>query len=519
MEKELNLSSSQSVLKKNIILNTIFRVLMIIAPFITTPYISRVLLSDGVGIFSYTGSLVTYFTMFAALGTVSYGTREIAMRRDNQKERSKVFWEIELISIICSAVALIIWITLSLVYKEYRLFLLIFTFSILATCLDISWFYFGLEKYEYTVIINLFFKLLSVVLIFVFVKSPDDLWKYVLIYSSSLFLGNLSMWFFLPKFLTKTKIDKHSLITHFKETLIYFIPTIAVSLYTVLDKTLIGALIQGNTVVNVDGVDVVKKTSELESGYYEQASKIIDMAKTVSFVSIHSVMCSRISYLFKNKKEEEIKELRNQTFQITLLLSLGAMFGLIGISSIFVPIFFGDGYEKTIILLQILACLIPIICISGVLGSTYYTPYGKRKQSSYFLIIGAILNLLLSTPLILFYKSIGAAIASIVAEVLIMILYIIYCKKAVHIKDLFLFLWKKILAGCAMLIVLLVSNIYIKNYFSSIYFYLCTLIFAGIVIYFVILLLLKDDSLKTILSFFLKKFRKVEGEKNEEGNN
>lgn len=519
MEQEVSISNSHSTLKKNIVLNTIFKVLMIIAPFITTPYVSRVLLSDGIGIFSYTGSLVAYFTMFAALGTVSYGTREIAMRRNKKEERSKVFWEIELISIICSAAALLIWLAVSFFYKEYRLFLLIFTFSILATCFDISWFYFGLEKYEYTVVINLFFKVLSVVLIFLLVKKPNDLWKYILIYSSSLFLGNLSMWFFLPKFLVRTKIDRHSLIYHFKETLIYFVPTIAVSLYTILDKTLIGALIQGNTIVEIDGADVVKKTSELESGYYEQASKIIDIAKTVAFISIHSVMCSRISYLFNNKKEKEISSLRRQTFQITLFLSLGAMFGLIGISSVFVPVFFGDGYEKTIILLQILACLIPVICISGALGSTYYTPYGKRKQSSYFLIMGAILNVLLSAPLIIFFKSIGASIASLASEILIMILYIVYSRKFISFKDLFSDIWKKILAGGLMVAALLLSNIYLQGYFSSVYLYLFMIVFVGLLIYVVTLLLLKDDSLKAIWSFFFKRFKKTKGLKNEKIDN
>ena len=520
MEQEIQISSTKSILKKNIILNTIFKVLMILAPFITTPYISRVLLSDGVGIFSYTGSLVTYFTMFAALGTISYGTREIAMKRDNAKERSKVFWEIELISIICSAAALIVWITLSLVYKEYRLFLLIFTFSILATCLDISWFYFGLEKYEYTVVINLFFKILSVVLIFVLIKKPDDLWKYILIYSSSLFIGNLSMWLFLPKFLIKTKIDKHSLSKHFKETLVYFVPTIAISLYTVLDKTLIGSLIQGTTVVNVNGEEVVKKTSELESGYYEQATKVVDMIKTVSFASINSVMCSRISYLFKNNNVKDIKKLTMQTFQITLLLSLGAMFGIIGISRVFVPVFFGNGYEKTITLLQILACIVPLICISGVLGSTYYTPFGKRKQSSYFLIAGAVINIILSAPLIIFFKSFGAAIASIIAELVIMILYICYCKKAITIKELFCALWKKLLAGGLMLATILLFNKFIIKYFGSIYLYLVTIILLGLFVYLIALFAFRDESLKSIKMFFFNRFhKKDERSANEEVNN
>lgn len=508
MESVNMAKSSSTLLKKNVVLNTIFRVITILAPFITAPYLSRVLMSDGIGVYSYTQSLVTYFTMFAALGTVSYGTREIARKRDNTEERSKTFWEIELISIICSVIALNIWIGLSLIYSEYKIFLLIFSFCILATCLDISWFYAGLEKYKYTISVNLLFKVLSVVLIFVLVKSASDLWIFILIYSGSLFGGNLSMWLFLPRFLCKTKIDKHSLKHHFKETLVYFIPTIAASLYTVLDKTLIGALIQGNATVEIDGKEVIKKTSEIESGFYEQATKIIDMVKAIAFIGINTVMCSRISYLYKKSEEANIKQLTIKTFEITLFLSIGAMFGLIGISQVFVPTFFGDGYDKTITILQILAVLVPIICISGVLGSTYYTPVGKRKQSSYFLLAGAGVNLILSAPLIIFLKSIGAAIASLIAETLIMILYIVFCKKAVTLKELFCVIWKKLVAGSFMLGLLFLFHAFLRPVINSSIVYIIIAILSGGFLYAVILLLLKDKSLEIVFPFIRKIFKK-----------
>ncbi|MBQ6921205.1 MAG: oligosaccharide flippase family protein [Bacilli bacterium] len=509
MENNINTTgnnTSSSLLRKNIVLNTIFRVLMIIAPFITAPYVSRVLLSDGVGIYSYTQSLVTYFTMFAALGTISYGTREIARKRDNRSDYSKTFWEIELISIICSAIALLAWIILSISYLEYRTFLLIFSFSILATCFDISWLYAGLEKYKYTVGVNLLFKIISVVLIFVLVKKPDDVWLYILIYSASLFLGNASMWLFLPKILVKTKINKHSLKHHFKETLIYFIPAVATSLYTVLDKTLIGSLIPGTTTVIVDGKEVVKKTSEVESGYYEQATKIIDIVKAVAFVSIHSVMSSRSSYLYKIDDKKQIKELMINTFDLTLFLSIGAAFGLIGVAPYFVPVFFGAGYDKTVLILQILACLVPIICISGALGSVYYTPVGKRKQSSLFLIIGAVINLGLSAPLIIYFQSVGAAIASVIAETVIVVLYFAFCKKAITLKEFLTVIWKKLIAGGLMLgsIFLFINFVSIPNK----YLFFFVIFVLGFSIYILALLALRDRSMQKFISLVFKRRKK-----------
>lgn len=498
-------------LKRNIILNTIFRVLMIIAPFLTAPYVSRVLMSDGVGIYSYTQSLVSYFTMFAALGTVSYGTREIARNRENKADYSKSFWEIEIISLISTAICFGGWILLSLLYTEYKVYLLSYSFMLLATALDISWLYVGLEKYKYTIYVNLFFKFLSVLCIFLFVKTPNDVWVYVLIFALSSFLGNGSMWLFLPKVLCKTKIERNSLKTHFKETLVYFIPAIAISLYTVLDKTLIGALLQGETTVIVDGEEQVKKVSEIESGYYEQATKIIDMVKTLAFVSIHSVVYSRASYLYKANDGEAIKKLCLGTFQIVLLLSIGAAFGLIGVADVFVPLFFGSGYDKTILLLKIMAVLIPIISISGTLGALYYSPIGKRKQSSLFLIIGAVLNLLVSTPLVLLLKSTGAAIASILAELVISILYFIYCCRAITLKEFIFIIWKKLLSGAIMLGLLILSNYFIRGYFGNQLVYFFTEFLVGLLIYFIVLLILRDKSIMLGLNYLRKKMRKQNG--------
>lgn len=502
--------TSSSVLKKNIALNTIFRILMVIAPFITAPYVSRVLMSDGVGIYSYTSSLVSYFTMFAALGTAFYGAREIARKRDDKKEYSKIFFEIELISVLCSAASLLVWVIFAMFYAEYRTYMLILSLLLLATCLDISWLYAGLEKFKYTVPVNFFFKFLSVVLIFIFVKTSSDLWIYILIFAGSIFLGNASMWLFLPKVICKANIDKHSLKKHFKETLIYFIPTVAISLYTVLDKTLIGVLIQGKTsITNSDGTEEIKKISELENGYYEQATKIIDMVKVVAFASINTVMCSRACFLFEKEDKKAIKELTIHTFELTLLLSIGSMFGIIGVAGTFVPLFFGSGFDKTILLLQIISCLVPIICISGVFESTYYTPAGKKKQSAMFLIIGAIVNIILSIPLIIFFKSAGAAIASVIAESIIMVLYFRFCKGAITLKEFFNVVWRKILAGGLMLGTIILLTLFVKQYISNTLVFLAILFFSGLLVYFLVLLILKDQSLKIILGA-IKKIKKQE---------
>lgn len=188
--------SNKPSLKKNIFLNVFYEIICVIAPFITAPYVSRVLQSSGVGIYSYTQSLVTYFTMFAALGTGTYGLREIAMCRDDKEQYSRTFWGIEIISVCTSVLSLIVWFFIAYLYASYRIYLLILSLNILSTLFDISWFYRGLEKFQYTILINSVAKILNIVLIFLFVKTPSDTWIYVLITALSTLLGNVSMWVF-----------------------------------------------------------------------------------------------------------------------------------------------------------------------------------------------------------------------------------------------------------------------------------------------------------------------------------
>lgn len=457
----------------NVLFNNCSDLLVLIAPLITAPYISRVLTPDGVGIFSYSNSLVSYFTLFAGLGTVIYGGREISRNRDDKKSYSQKFWEIELITVITSLICTIFWLIVAFTYEKYQPYLLALTLLIVSSLFNITWLYVGLEKLKYTVLINSIIKIVSVVLIFILVKTENDLIIYTYIYAGSSLLGNLSFWIFLPKVLSKCQIEWKNLKKHFKETIVYFIPTIATTIYTVLDKTLIGLITNDDS----------------QNGYYEQATKIINITKVVAFTSINGVVSSRISYMFKEKTNYKIKEKIRYFLDFELFLSIGAMFGLFGVAENFVPIFFGEGYENTTILLYLLAPIIPIICISNILGTLYYTPSGLRKKSAIYVIIGAVVNFLLNLVLIFYFQAFGAAVASLLAELVITILYIANCNKYIRFKDVFKLLGKKIIAGIFMaFIVYHLGKIEINQYAR-----LLVQVVSGIILYIIILFTLNDD--------------------------
>ncbi len=489
---ENNKNSTPSV-KKNYILSTLYEILCIITPFITAPYLARVLGAEQIGINSLVCSHQAYFLMFATLGTSAYGSREIARNRDNPYERSKLFWEIELLSILTSFISLIFWFVFVFVFsrEQYRIYYLILTIGIINRMFAINWFYSGMEQFKYTVTRNAIVKIVGIILIFLLVHKKEDLYIFVLINAACTFIGTLSMWIPLKKFLIKTSPKELNIFKHFKETLVYFIPTIATSIYTVLDKTLIGAITH----------------EESQNGYYEQANKIISIIKVITFGSLNSVMGSRISYLYAKKQFDEIKEKIKKSIDFVMFIGIGCCFGLIGVANRFVPFFFGDGYEEVIPILYIISPIVLIISISNCLGSLYFTPVGKRKQSSIYLIIGAVCNLIANIILIPSLKSRGAAIGSIIAELLITILYFSNCNGFYSVKKLFLSIYKKIFAAILMLCYLLLINKYVL---LSTAFVLFVQIIGGIIIYSLILLILKDTTIIFSMNTIKEKISKIQ---------
>ena len=480
-------------IKRNFVYKLLYEILAIAAPLITAPYVSRVLGAEGVGIYSYSQSCISYFTMFAVLGTNMYGMREIARCRDDKEIYSKTFWEIELLTVITSTVCVVLWVGVILLSTEYKPYFLALLPTLLASMFDISWFYTGQERVGYTVFWNSLCKIAGIVLIFSLIRTKEDLVTYIWLNSLILMFGNLSMWIFLPEFLVKVDLKSVHIGHHLKETLIYFIPTIATSIYTVLDKTLIGLI----------------TNDAYQNGFYEQATKIINIAKTASFVALNSVMGARLSYLFAENKIDEAKSKIKTAMNVILFFTTGSMFGVIAIARDFVPLFFGDGYEPVVGLLYLMAPLIVIIGISNCIGSQYYTPIGKTKIASFYMIAGSAVNLILNILFIPKWGAKGAVVGSIGAETVITVLFVCFDERYITWKYLFQIGYKKIIAGLSMLLMIHVTSSWLM--FSKTLL-LCVQIVIGSLTYLLVLTLLRDS---TVQFFVTKLLNKMKGHEND----
>ena len=459
---------------KNYIFNLIYQILVIIIPLVTTPYISRVLGANGIGVYSYTYSIVTYFCMFAALGTVTFAQREIAYCRDNIENATVQFWNILIVRIVASIMSILIY-SVVIINSRNRIIAIMQGLYILGVATDISWFFQGLEEFGKVVFRNMIIKILNVVFIFAFVKESKDLWLYVISMSLFPIVANIALWFYLPKYLIKISISKISPQINIKEILQLFIPTIAIQVYTVMDKTMIGVLTK----------------DDAQNGYYENAIGMVRLCLLL-ITSFGMVMIPRIAYLFSNNQREQMCEYMKRTYRFVWLLAIPIFIGLIFVADLFVPWFFGDGFDEVIILIQICSGLIIAVGLNDVTGTQYLVPTKKQNIYTMTVIIGASVNFVLNLILIPKFYAVGAAFASVIAEIVIAItqfIFIIYIEKSFKWRDIFGNMSKYIFAGSVMCVGLCIIK---QACMPSI---LGTGIFVlfGSALYFVCLFLLKDE--------------------------
>ncbi len=421
------------------------------------------------------------------MGVSTYGQREIAYVRDNEKLRTKTFFEILIMRAITLTISITIFYFTFASHGKYSMYYKILLLEIIANMIDISWFFQGQEEFKKTVIRNMIVKLISVICIFIFVKTQEDLAIYFLIYVLSTFLGNLSLWLYLPKYVQKVRIKELNIWRHLKPTIELFIPQVAIQIYTVLDKTMIGAIVEDKS----------------EVGFYEQAQKIIKLLVTIA-TSLATVMIPRMANTFANGEKDKLKEYMNKSFKFVLLLVFPLMLGIISIANKFVPIFYGEGYEKVIYLIIVISPIILAIGLSGVIGAQYLLPTKQQKKYTISVVIGAIVNFVFNIIFIHLWQSIGASIATVIAEFTVTGVQFYLMRKEIKLLEVFKMAKKYCIAGIIMFSISIVLGILIKDNLLSI---IVQIGVSGFV-YIGLLLLMKDELVFEGIDKIKKKFVK-----------
>lgn len=402
-----------SSLKKNLAYNVAYQILVIILPLITAPYVSRVLGADGLGTYSYIFSIVTYFGLFGMLGIANHGNRSVALVRDNRQKVSEAFSNTYIIQLCTTVIALLLYfLFIYCWFSGDKTIAYIESIIVLSYVLDITWFFFGLEQFAVTVTRNAIIKIATVVAIFIFVRSREDLWIYALIMSCGMLFSQIYLWLRIRKYADFCKPSWSQVKSNIKPVLMLFIPAIAYSIYKLLDKVMLGAM-----------------SSMSQVGLFDNAEKIINIPSSL-ITAFGTVMMPRITVLLGTGDEHRISYLNKISVRYFTLLVVGAAFGLAGICNVLAPVYFGSEFVGSAPIIAGLGFSLIFVTWANVIRTQYLIPNKLDKPYVISSVIGALANLAVNIILIPKFAGIGAIIGTIIAEFTVFFVQLILVRRS-----------------------------------------------------------------------------------------
>jgi len=386
-------------LKKNFLWNSSFQLVRIITPLVTTPYLARVLGSEGLGAYSYTYAIANYACLFVLLGINQYGNREVAKARLSRAELSRTFSSIFAMQVLWGVAVTLLYLGYALFFAgANRLYSLIWLLWVVAEIFDVSWFFFGLEEFKVMTIRNLLVRVLVILSIFLFVRTADDVWVYCLLQAAAYLISSVVLIPMLKERVDWTRPSFHQIAVHVKPNLTLFAPVIAITLYVQANKLILGWF-----------------SGMSEVAFYDNADKISIIPLSV-IQSLGTVMLPRMSRVRAMGNPEQARGYFDATIWFGSVMAFGFAFGIVAISPEFVPVFFGSGFGACIVLMPMLAAIIPAVAWSNALGVQWLLPAERDKQYLLSVAVGALVNLSLCVLLVPSMASMGAALATISAE-------------------------------------------------------------------------------------------------------
>ena len=401
---------------KNYLYNLSYQILTIILPIITVPYVTRIFTSDDLGNYGFYNSIVSYFSLFAMLGIGVYGTKQIAAASDV----SSTFWNIYVIQLIASLLALSVYlIAFFSIPQMGGVIPLILGIVLFAKMIDISWLFSGKEDFKKITIRNIVVRLIGVISIFTFVKSSDDLYLYVFLIVIFDFLGQFVMWVPARKFIKRPSFNTNTIKKNLHPIVLLFLPQVAISLYAILDRTLLGLL-----------------GSYSDVGVYEQGQKLTSILLTV-VSSLGAVMLPRVANLLSERRDQEAQNMVKFSFILYNLIIFPMMFGLVAINEVFVKLFLGQNFQDVKYVLYVLVFNIMFVGWTNILGFQVLVVRNKNKEFMLSTTIPAFVSVAVNIAVIPFFGYIGASITSVVVEILVFAIQWYYSRNIINKNLLF----------------------------------------------------------------------------------
>ena len=471
-------------LKKNLAFQFAQQAVALLLPLVTAPYVSRVLLAEGVGDYSYTYTVAFYFYIVSYLGFDTHGQRLVAQAKGDRERRSKVFSEIATLQVSLILVTSVIYgIYVSSLDERIRLVSALQYFYIASASIDVLWLFEGMEEFKTIALRNIAVQVTSCVLIFLLVKRQSDLWIYTAIMAGSVFAGNLL--YFIParKYVDYRLPKFRDMISHLKPALILFVPQISMTVFMKMDKLMLGWW-----------------STSRQLGYYQNAETTVNMPM-LAIITVGTVLMPRIIAMRTDRKIAEIKKFNQTSFDLLMTIAVGCTFGLTAVTHVFTPWFFGEDFRESANIVAFLSAQIAFFTWENVMQKQYLIPFEKDAVVIRALSVGAVINTVLNALLIPKYGSSGAIAGSLVSHLVICCYEGIFLRKELPVRRYLLvtLLLSVVGAGMCAAVRLAGSRMPAASPFAA----LVVMVFSGVVIYlagaYAVLRLFRSDALAFLL--------------------
>lgn len=414
MQKIFQIIRSNKVLFKNFTSLSILQISNYFFPIITLPYLVRVLGPEKYGLVNFAAAFTMYFAIITDYGFNLSATQDISVNRKNPERTSQIFSAVISIKMILFFISAILFTIIVFIFPIFKKDLLLFaiTFvSVFGTALFPIWFYQGIEKMNYILVINVTVRTILTVLIFLFIKQESDYILFAILNSISFVaigvvgllvsISSLKVKYFVPA----KEILKQQLVDGWN----LFLSTIWINLYTTSNVFVLGLFAPASVV-----------------GYFAAADKV-RMAFQGILSPITQSVFPHVNKMLSESYERFIgfnKKILKIGFVIGALISLVIFI----FAEPIVIIILGHEYQSSIIILRIIAWLPLIIIISNVLGIQTMIPLNKHKPFSIILFFAAVINLILAFIIVPKYFEVGTAISVVITEAFITFAFFIFIK-------------------------------------------------------------------------------------------
>lgn len=476
---------SNKSIKLNYMMNIILTMSSFIFPFVVFPYMTRILQPAGIGKVSFASSLVSYFGIFAQLGVPTYGIRECARVRENKEELTQIVAELFVVNLISCTITYMLFIisilTIPKLQQEKFLYM-IMGVSLILNALGMEWLYRALEEYSYITIRSVIFKCIAIILMFFLVKSESDyiIYGFLTIFASS--ASNILNILNVRKFICFKLQRKLQLTKHFRSVIVFVAMTFSTTIYINLDTVMLGFM-----------------TSDAEVGCYDAAIKVKKVLVSI-ITALGGVLLPRVTFLLESGKKDKFLKINSKAIKYVITVSIPLLIYFIMFAHESIFLLCGSSYERAVRPMQIIMPTLLFIGISNITGMQVLVPLGKEKMVLIFEICGAIIDLLINVLIIPCYGAAGAAMGTVIAEMLVLVVQCVALKKFLRFLFFDLELSKVIVAaGVAILPVLLILEIDMSGFAL-----LCVSSLMYFTIYMTILFIEKDE-ISNLIVYELKK--------------